>query len=90
MLHSTREMEYSTAGWACWMHCDVSNQALPQHSVHRVETDVSQTLVFVKALDRIGGHMRGRRERRKGYREGKEGDGGGEKGKEKEGGGRRK
>lgn len=73
------------------MHCDVSNQALPQHSVHRVETDVSQTLVFIKALDRIGGHMRGRRrERRKGYREGKEGNGGGEKGKEKEGGGRRK
>ena len=72
------------------MHCDVSNQALPQHSVHRVETDVSQTLVFVKALDRIGGHMRGRRrERRKGYREGKEGERRGRRRKE-EGGGSRK
>ena len=34
---------------------ECTNQALPQHSVHCMKTDVPQTLSLVKALEKEGG-----------------------------------
>ena len=44
---STRNEEY----YHCWLHCCVTDQALPQSTVHCVETDIPETLALVKALD---------------------------------------